>query len=201
MMTAVLLAAGESRRMGAENKLLLPYKGSVILDVVVRELLASNVDEIVVVTGYESERVAKLLDRYSVRLIHNETFKLGMTSSIQCGVREASKSSVGYMICLGDLPGIPAAIYSAIADRFAEQQSDTAIALPTVDEKRGHPVVLGAAYRDDILKHKEPNGCNEIIRKNKQRIIYCEVPCEHILLDIDTPEEYAAVAKNNKTSQ
>ncbi len=187
--------------MGVENKLLLPYEGSVILDVVVRELLASNVDEIVAVTGYESERVTELLNRYDVHLIHNANFKQGMTSSIQCGVRAASKSSVGYMICLGDLPGIPADVYSEVADCFADQQSDTAIVLPMVDEQRGHPVVLGAAYREDILVHKEPNGCKEIIRKNKQRINYCDVSCKHILLDIDTPEEYAAVTKNNKTSQ
>src|SRR5258706_1708260 len=98
MLSAIVLAAGSSRRMGNKNKLMLPYKGKTVLIHTVENILAAGFEEVIVVTGFESALVGKALRWLPVRFAHNPRFEEGMTGSIQTGVRAATGK--GYMICL-----------------------------------------------------------------------------------------------------
>ena len=102
--TAIVLAAGFSSRMG-KCKLDLPFKSHTIIEEVLWQLSKTSVEEVFVVTGHYKNRIDNLLsNRADISIVHNPNYALGMTSSIQCGIKEAAKNSSGYLICLGDLP-------------------------------------------------------------------------------------------------
>src|SRR5215469_8621721 len=100
MISAILLAAGSSLRMGSVNKLLLPWQGSTIVATTTARLLAAAPEEVIVVTGHQAARIEAALDSLPVRFIHNPSFATGITSSIQKGAGIAKGE--GYMICLAD---------------------------------------------------------------------------------------------------
>src|SRR4051812_43563463 len=101
MLSAIVLAAGLSQRMGNINKLLLKYNGKTIIETTLENILASEVDEVIVVTGYEDEKVKDVMKLLPVTITYNEDYAKGMTTSIQCGIEGAKES--GYMICLADM--------------------------------------------------------------------------------------------------
>ena len=101
MITAIVLAAGLSKRMGKANKMLLPYKGKPVIAVTVDNIVAAGVSDIVVVTGFEQEKIQEVLNTRPVRIMSNPDYEKGMTTSIQKGIAHAKGN--GYMICLGDM--------------------------------------------------------------------------------------------------
>src|SRR6266566_1004111 len=101
MISAIVLAAGSSRRMENKNKLLLPYKGKTVLVHTVENILSAGIEEVIVVTGHEAGLVQEAIRLLPVRTIHNPQHEAGMTGSIQAGVRAATGN--GYMICLSDM--------------------------------------------------------------------------------------------------
>ncbi|MDX2250326.1 MAG: nucleotidyltransferase family protein [Bacteroidia bacterium] len=192
MISAILLAAGMSRRMGAENKLLLPFRGKPLVAHIIEEILASQPGEIIVVTGHEAEEINFLLKDKPVKIVYNEKYSEGMTTSIQAGVRNANETSEGYMICLSDQPLITAAEYRLIVDAFLREKrtDEKTIQVPIFEGKRGNPVIFSFVYRAIILEHKRMEGCREIISGNPSHVHYLSVENSHILTDIDTPEDY-----------
>ena len=104
MISAIVLAAGKSARMGAINKMLLPFRNSTVIGTVINELKQSLIDEIIIVENQSSTISGHLDDDPRVKFITNLSLDAGLASSIQCGVREASKKASGFLICLGDMP-------------------------------------------------------------------------------------------------
>src|SRR4051794_15668363 len=121
MLSAIVLAAGLSQRMGNINKLLLKDKGKTIIETTLENILASQVSEIIVVTGYEAENVKKAVKHLPVNIIYNENYAKGMTTSIHCGIERAKES--GYMICLGDMFTIAAEEYAFLKKIFEKNFS------------------------------------------------------------------------------
>ena len=111
MISAIILAAGESRRMGVKNKLLLPIKGEVLISNYVKSVCASSVYEVVIVVGHEAEKIEDVLQGQPVRFVENLRYMEGMTSSIQTGIQAASSKSEGLLICLADQPLILSLIH------------------------------------------------------------------------------------------
>jgi len=121
MISAIVLAAGNSLRMGRQNKLLLPYGNKTIIEQVVDQLLDSRVGEVVVVVGYEQNKIKAALAMRPVKLVFNSRYQTGMTTSIQTGVAAASPRARGYLICLGDMPALTAEDYNAVMPRAGER--------------------------------------------------------------------------------
>lgn len=194
MLNIILLAAGQGLRMGGPNKLLLPFRGRSVLETTLSELCAAAIGPVFVVTGYQRESVAPLLEQFPVQEVFNPDFQTGMTSSIQAGVR-AAQAGQGYMICLADMPMITAAAYQLLADHFLSHlaEDERAILLPRFGEIKGNPVIFAAAYRDDILRHREPEGCRGIVQANTAHVRWVDMPDNSILRDLDTPEDYKAL--------
>jgi len=190
--TAILLAAGLSRRMGAANKLLLPFGDSTVVETTLSRLLASSVQEIVLVGSELSMEHLKPLESDRVRLVNNPNYEQGMTSSIQAGVAACGASAAGFMICLGDQPLIETGTYETILNQFSgsAQENSAVIVLPFFDGRKGNPVIFSAAYRKAILAHQEPEGCKGIVQANKAHAIRVDVADAGILTDIDTPADY-----------
>lgn len=194
MLQIILLAAGQSRRMGAQNKLLLPFGGKTVLEATLVQLCAANIGQVYVVTGHEREQTAAVLSAFPVEEVFNPAFETGMTSSIQAGVAVAAKSG-GYMICLGDMPLISTSMYQQLAARFqaAVAQDERAILLPRFEGNKGNPVIFAAVYRDDILRHVAPEGCKGIVQTNAAHVVWVDMADDGVLRDIDSPEDYAAM--------
>lgn len=188
--SAIVLAAGSSRRMGKTNKLLLPWKEKPLLRHVVDQILAIPVMEVVVVTGHQHATISSCLKGLQVRLAHNSRYHRGMTSSIQTGVGHAQSNSMGYLICLSDMPLLTTEDYRHFLSRLHVERMEPRIGIPIYRGQRGNPVYFSRFFRQSILQHFHPEGCKHIVRSHPQYIRQVEMPSESVLIDIDTLEDY-----------
>jgi molybdenum cofactor cytidylyltransferase len=190
MVTAILPAAGSSRRMGTPNKLLLPWKGKPLIRITVENILAAGIEELILVTGNDPAAITAAISDLPVRFIHNSHYEAGMTGSIQAGISIANGH--GFMICLADMALITPNEYILLIKAFEQEYSRNihCILLPEYQEQKGNPVLFGSAWRDAIAKHPEEDGCKTLVRSNPQHQVRIAMPTDHILRDIDTPEDY-----------
>jgi molybdenum cofactor cytidylyltransferase len=192
MISAIVLAAGESKRMGAENKLLLPFEGKPLIEHIVRTVQASDADEVMVVVGHEAERVRAALAGCDVRIVQNEHYREGMTTSIHAGVSAVAAEAEGLMICLSDLPLIEPHELNHLIHAFKQAlaEDSAVIAVPVYQGQRGNPVLFAAQYKAEILGHKGLSGCKGVVKQNLNHVRHIEMPTDHILHDIDTQADY-----------
>ena len=191
MISAVILAAGESRRMGAQNKLLLQIGSEVLIRKFVESVCASAADAVLVVLGHEAEKIKAVLQDLTVSFVNNTCFEEGMTTSIQSGVKAASTESTGLMICLADLPFAETSDFNRLIQAFTDfrRTESSLIIVPVFQGQRGNPVLFSAEFRDKILTHKG-EGCREIVRLYPQSVREVCMENDNLLRDIDTPEDY-----------
>jgi molybdenum cofactor cytidylyltransferase len=197
MLTAIVLSAGLSQRTGKINKLLLTYKGKTIIETTLENILSAKVDEIIVVTGYEAEKIKEAIKHLPVTIIYNEDYAQGMTRSIQCGIEGAKES--GYMICLADMFLITAEEYIFLKEVFEKNFSSNPkyIYVPRYNNKKGNPVIFSPYYNDVILEHKETEGCKAIVQANKGNIYWVDMRTDHVLQDMDYYEDYEKLIRSN----
>lgn len=194
-LTHLLLAAGRSRRMGGPNKLLLPFRGSTLLEATLDNLLLTGMGEVVVVLGHEAGRIRSLLRGRDVRFVENPDHGQGMTTSIQAGVRAAGEATDGYAICLADMPLVAPAEYQLLASAFFTkmEKDGQAIVQPVFQGQRGHPVIFSRHYHEAILRLAYPEGCKPIVQENRDHLALVEMPTDGILLDADDAAAYQAL--------
>ncbi len=206
MIRAIVLAAGLSRRMGEENKLLLPFGGSTVLETTIGNILTAELGETVVVVGHESENVLPFLDKYPHRVLGvknlsitlNLDYETGMTSSIQAGVRMAENDSeTHYMICLSDMVLIKPAEYQYLKNQFLDilKRDKKAIVLPIFNGKKGNPVIFSHFYKKDILNLTYTEGGKPIVQANPNSVYFVEMPSDSILKDMDSKTDYERMLK------
>jgi molybdenum cofactor cytidylyltransferase len=198
MLSAIVLAAGSSERMGDQNKLLLPYKNKTVIEHVVGSIYEAGLEEIIVVVGHESEKIKEVLKNLPVHFVYNQDYTEGMTTSIQKGILHANGN--GYMICLADMVLIRAEEYALLKNSFEKQVAENpkCICLPRFKNEKGNPVIFSTFYRDDILQHKEREGCKEIVKSNKENIFWVDMDTQHILQDMDYPEDYNKISSDGE---
>ena len=197
MITAIVLAAGESKRMGAANKLLLPFGETTLIGRVVSAVTASATGEVLVVVGHEAEAVREALVGHPVTFVHNAHYREGMTTSIHAGVAAASPEASGFMICLSDLPLIEPGELDQLIDAFEGRvrEDPQCIVIPVHAGRRGNPVLFSAAYQPAILTHAGLMGCKGIVKQNPAHVLEVSLPTDHILRDIDPPAAYEALRR------
>ncbi|MEO1515871.1 MAG: nucleotidyltransferase family protein [Bacteroidota bacterium] len=199
MISAIVLAAGMSRRMGADNKLLLPLDGKPILLHTLDRLQAAQPDEIILVTGFEAQKVEAITTERNIHIVHNPSYETGMTSSIQVGLRALAPTVQTWMICLSDQPFLPTSVYRQLMDAFREKGTLRSIVAPLYNGKRGNPILFGSSYREAILKHDQPNGCKEIVKANSHQLIGLPFDSSVLSQDIDTPNDYRLFQDGSKS--
>ena len=194
MISAIILAAGESRRMGVQNKLLLQIDSEVLIRKFVKSVSNSLVDAVLVVVGFEAEKIKAVLHDQSVKFVENPSYEEGMTTSIQSGVKASSNESTGLMICLADMPFAETSDLNRLIQAFNDYQSteSSLIIVPVFQGKRGNPVLFSEEFRDKILTHKG-EGCREIVRQFPHYVKEVSMENDNLLRDIDTPEDYMFV--------
>ena len=196
MISALILAAGESRRMGKQNKLLLPIGGEALLVKLVTSVCASDVGQVLVVIGHEAEKIRRELNELPLNFVYNPNFSEGMTTSIKYGVKEVSNECDGLLICLGDMPFINTSEINKLIHAYAKNRikGEGLIVVPVFKRQRGNPVLFSIEFRNDILEHKKESGCKEVIMKNSDSVMEIEMDDENMLLDVDTMEDYQSVS-------
>ena len=191
MISAVILAAGESRRMGEQNKLLLPIGGEVLILKFVKSVCASDVDDVLVVVGHEAEKIKDILQGQPVRFVANPNYLVGMTTSIQSGVRAVSPESDGWLICLSDMPFAETSDFNCLIYAFNNFRipESSLIVVPVFQEKRGNPVLFSREFRGKILQYKG-DGCRGILQEYPKSVMEVMMGNDNLFLDVDTPEDY-----------
>ena len=193
MVSAVVLAAGESKRMG-EKKELLPIAGERMIRVIVEKLLRSNkVDEVIVVLGNRADDVGRALAGVTderLELIGNRRFREGMGTSLAHGVRACSWGTDAILIALGDAPFFTVENVDALIDAHA---AGAVIAVPSSGGRRGHPVVFDGAHRAELEQLGGDAGARDILEREAATLTEIDIEDDAFLVDIDERDDYEAV--------
>ncbi len=187
---AVILAAGSSSRMG-QAKPLMPLMDKPLLAHVLDAVRASNVREIVVVLGADSDRIQRAIRLDGTRVVVHAGYRDGMSSSIQTGVRAASPLAEAFLIVLGDQPLVAPATIDALVARRREVQARAVV--PTFRGTRGNPVLLDRTLAGEIEAVRGDVGCRGVLEAHADEVVELPVGDPGVLLDVDTPQDLQAL--------
>lgn len=190
--SAVVLAAGLSRRMGAPNKLLLPVRGQPMIRQVLESVLGASFVEVVVVLGHEAPEVAAAINSLGVRSIVNDDFASGQVSSVRAGLGALKQRTDAVMICLGDQPLLTTADLLDAQSAFA-RRSHGSVLVPMYGEQRGNPVIVDWPSAQETLARGTHFGCRHFMQEHPDRVYAWQSQNEHFVRDIDQPAEYQAL--------
>jgi molybdenum cofactor cytidylyltransferase len=185
VVTAVVLAAGRSVRMGEQNKLVVDVFGTPMIARVVDALLGSAVERVVVVTGHERERVEAALAGRGLTFVHNPDYAAGMSTSLRAGVRALGPEADAALVCLGDMPWIAAAHIDALIDAFQPVEGRE-ICVPIYQGKRGNPVLFAARFFDEMSQLEGDVGARALIDAHAEVVFQVPVDQSGVLVDVDT---------------
>ncbi len=188
MISAIVLAAGQSIRMGGQ-KMLMPWGDSTVIEKVVKTVYDGGIADIVVVTGAWRAEIEKALQAYQVSIAFNPNFSNGdMLGSVQVGIKNLPEDTDAAMIVLGDQPQIEIHVVRAISDRY--QSARQSIIVPSYKMRRGHPWLVDKKYWDEILDLKPPLTLREFLSQHNDVIDYLDVDTASVLQDLDTRDDY-----------
>lgn len=190
--TAVILAAGQSKRMG-EAKLLLPWGGTTILAQTIQHTQAAAVDDVLLVSGGYRAEVEAIAQTHGVRFVHNPQFATGeMLSSLKTAVRflqtQQPARTDAILVMLGDLPFLEPEILNQVIEAYRNGRGR--LIAPAYQGKRGHPVLIDAQFFAELLALPAAAAPRDLIRNHPEALYLVEVGSDVILRDIDTPEQY-----------
>jgi molybdenum cofactor cytidylyltransferase len=187
MITVLILAAGQSKRMG-QPKMLLPWGEKTVLEQVIHTFKVACVDEILVITGGDREQVEALIGD-SAKAVPNPDFAKGeMLSSVQAGLAGLKPGAKAVLIGLGDQPQIQARSVRLIVDAYRE--SGASIVVPSFQMRRGHPWLVTRQHWNEILGMRSSESLRDFLKRHGDKIHYVEIEDDSILQDLDTPEDY-----------
>jgi molybdenum cofactor cytidylyltransferase len=205
MICAIILAAGESKRMG-KPKLLLPFGEGTMIETVVNNVVQSKVDEVLVVLGSGAEKLAEkisssflekiLSKKRHMKTTVNPNYRQGMLSSIQWGFESLPEDTRAALVVLGDQPLIPGSVIDKMIDAY--ERTKNGIILPVYDRKRGHPILIDVKYRDELRQISPDTGLRALVHNHADDILEVEVDAPGILKDIDTVEDYNQIFFSEK---
>ncbi|HEY7348941.1 MAG TPA: molybdenum cofactor cytidylyltransferase [Ktedonobacterales bacterium] len=192
MIAAIILAAGQSSRMG-QHKLLLPVLGKPLLLHAVDNATAAGFDDLLVVVGYHADAVRKLLTNRPVRVIENTAYAQGQSTSLRAGIAALAPQTAAAVLLLGDQP----LVNPAILKRLMRAWQDTAkpIVVPFYGGQRGNPVLFARALFPELLSVTGDQGGREILQQHAQEIEPVYIADADAAQDLDTWQDYQALLK------
>jgi len=184
--TAIVLAAGKSSRMGT-NKLLLKLEGKTILDHILDNLTYYDT---IVVTGHKPEDIEPIIKRHGARAVHNPDYEKGMTTSFQAGLRALDPEVNTVYLVLSDTFGFNQELLDAMENKMA---STIALLIsPVYEGKRGHPVLVAYELFDEFLGLGEGETMKDVVKRHEDEHEYVQGDM-WTRIDLDTPEDYERV--------
>ena len=188
MISAIILAAGQSMRMG-QPKMLLPWGKCTVIEHVISTFLNAKIEDVIVITGGAREQVESAIGHYPIRKIHNKDYATGeMLSSIQCALEAMPDQAQAALIGLGDQPQVQERTVQLICEEY--QGSKSRLIVPSFQMRRGHPWLVARPLWNEILGLKPPQSPRDFLNSRADEIHYVSVDSQSVLADLDTPEDY-----------
>lgn len=184
MFVPIILAAGESKRMGIP-KPLLDFDGISCLELVIGTCLRSRAGKPIVVLGFEADRIQKRCNLSKVTVVENKYYQLGQSSSLVAGLNVLPAEAKGFLLFPVDHPLVRSQDINRLLEAFPAQ--DKRIIIPTHDGHRGHPVLFD---RGLIPEFKSDEPAHTVVRRRPERVM--ELPVDHsgVIMSMNTPEDY-----------
>lgn len=188
MISAIILAAGQSRRMG-QPKMLLPWGELTVIEQVITTFLNAGIEHIVVVTGGAREQVDKAIEAYPIHNVHNRDYAKGeMLSSLQLGLKELPDVMQAALIGLGDQPQVQESTVKLVCAAYRKRRPG--LVVPSFQMRRGHPWLVAKQLWQEILALSPRESPRDFLNRHAAEIHYVDVETPSILTDLDTPEDY-----------
>lgn len=187
MVSAILLAAGESKRMG-RLKQLLPLGRTTMVEQAIDNLLNSKVNEVIVVLGYRAEEIIKKIATRPVKIEVNPIYHQGMSTSVITGLKLVDDGARAVMLALADQPFIDSQTINRLIDEFCDHNKG--IVIPTYRSRRGHPVIFAIKYKEELSGLKGDTGGRQIMEHHPDDVLEVAVASPGINIDIDTTDDY-----------
>ena len=187
----IVLAAGQSRRMGGgKNKLLAEFDGEPLIRRSVRNAVQSSAGPVIVVTGHMEQEIRKALEGLDALIVHNADFAEGLSTSLKCGIRALPDDCDGVLVMLADMPGIDTKSIDELVSAF-DPGSGKSIILPTASGKRGNPVIWSRDYFPLLCQLTGDVGARHLLAENEDAVHEVDIG-DDAVIDVDTPEALAA---------
>lgn len=193
MMTAVVLAAGKSERMGSP-KALMKFGDRTCLQVVLDTIFDSYINHALVVLGSEGQRVfdeAELADYEGVDAIIHEGWERGQTSSVKAAFGELKTRTDSVLLFPVDFPLVTTPTIRALVDLHLKRHQGVGVIVPSYQNRRGHPVIIETAvFRRPILELSDDRPLTDVLFADDDKVEYVEVDTDEVVRDMDSPDDY-----------
>ena len=187
--SATILAAGSSQRMG-DNKLLLTFQDDTLINVVCKTIIDSYLKPVFVVTGFENKKVVESLPKSIDKIVYNEDWSRGMATSINKAISSLPNNIDGNMIVLGDMPLVTVKTINKLHQVFLNNNGNKIIYADYLG-KQANPVIFPRKFFDEILHLNGDRGCKKIIYKNRKSSIGVPIDSSEVIFDCDTKDDYS----------
>ena len=187
MINAIILAAGESKRM-TKPKPLLTFGDHTFLEQIISVLKLSNVDRITVVLGAQAETVKKSIELSETNIVINKDYSKGQLSSLIMAIEHTPKETEAILVCLVDMPFITKEVVDEIISKF--KQTNSPIIVPVYNKKRGHPVLFSKSLFNELTNAPQEQGARYVLYSNEEKILELDTPESGILVGINIPYDY-----------
>ena len=189
MISSILLAAGQSKRMQGENKLLKKYKKKYLINHILKSLIKSKVNKIIIVLGYENKKIKKIaLKSKKIIFVVNSQYLKGISTSIKCGLKKISKKNIGFLIAHADMPLVSKTILNALCSALKNKNEE--IFIPVYKKRIGNPLAFKYSMIKSLKKIKGDRGAKKLIRSNKSKVQLVKMKSKSILIDFDQLKDF-----------
>ena len=189
MISTIVLAAGQSKRMNGDNKLIKKYNKKYLINHIIGSLIKSKVNKIIVVLGFQSSKVKRIIIKNKkINFVFNKNYKSGMSSSIKTGLKRISKKSIGFLIVQADMPLISKKIVNTLC--YAVRNSNKEIVAPIYKRKMGNPIGFKRSMTRILNKTSGDSGAKKMIKRNKKNLSLIRVNSKSIFKDFNTKKDF-----------
>lgn len=196
---ALVLAAGQSRRMGGPNKLLMDVEGAPLIRKTVVAISETGIREIVVVVGHQEPEVRAALANMAVRFVTNPRYAEGLSTSLKAGLEALGPDVEAALVCLGDMPLVQAGHLRRLLAGF-DTAAERLIGVPTHNGKRGNPTLWSRRFFDEMRQVSGDVGARHLIGTHESLVYEVEFDDTAVLTDLDTAEQWQAFRSGRQSS-
>ena len=189
MISAIVLAAGQSKRLGGDNKLIKKYNKKYLINHIIGTLIKSKVNKIIVVLGFQKIKVRKItVKNKKINFVFNKNYKSGMSSSIKTGLKRILKKNIGFLVVQADMPLISKKIINSLC--YAIENNNKEIVVPIYKINMGNPIGFKSSMIKILNKTKGDSGAKKMIKRNKKKLSLIKVNSKSIFKDFNTQGDF-----------
>ena len=175
--------------MQGENKLLKKYKKKYLINHILKSLIKSKVNKIIIVLGYENKKIKKIaLKSKKIIFVVNSQYLKGISTSIKCGLKKISKKNIGFLIAHADMPLVSKTILNTLCSALKNKNEE--IFIPVYKKRIGNPLAFKYSMIKSLKRIKGDRGAKKLIRSNKSKIKLMKMKSKSILIDFDQLKDF-----------